>query len=954
MKQRLHLIILLASLALSGMAQTIGEAFYIYRNDGQFNAFFRDEVDSIAYSYYDADSVRYDEVVTQMVYTADSIYRIPLAAIDSVGFVQQAPVYEDNTTELSGELVDYIISVDGMIINMRGDTPDRLLPKEGDKLAQLGFTDIFPDGFVGQVASVISHDGMISIACDSLTIDDVVKSYSAVYRLEIADDNSLGAKSVNAAPPIDLFNKTLPTVTIPIHVNLEYLGGVWKNETLHEETGLAGCGDLTIDLTPTISIKVAYYRNSLLNVFPRYNIHVVTDLSVSEEVRLMGIIKGERKWPAKLPGVLEKLKDYPIAPGVTLYLDAGMKVSGEGRLGAGANFSQRGSHVMDINFYPLIAPLVPPVSTVTQHLNVTSHDEEWLYFLGDFEVKIGPFLEIGFGLINHKISKVGVELDCGAKFSGSVKFDPVAWSTAEKTTDFYDYCKDDSKMAFDVYLGGNLIAAALDERLKFSLGGDIDLPLFHKEATLLPSFKDVILEQKAGSLKFSTNTGSNCIFPLQVGAALFNSEDSRLQTESYGEKYWTPRSFRNYDVTFEDVPSSGEFTAYPTVRLFGKDILASPKAELDVEFPVTLSEFEVTKSQYKKNGFSHNGQQYDYCFNVSVTATLDDEANDISEWGYAYLDPDGNEALIPLSSYGSTYTDTRYAYYRNQAKSTCTLYGYVKYEGSDEPVYGEPQEYPLEYEGFCPDDHHPHMIDLGLPSGTKWACCNIGAVSPDARGGEYAWGETEEKSSYSANNYKFAVPSENGYIRIDGILYNFIFIGENICSTTYDVAHAKWGGAWRMPTNVELQELCDNCSWNLETVSGVYGYRVTGNNGSSIFLPGYYLRYWSGVLDHAGSYWGGGFEPIPYILWSDPNPHVHSPVSQDNWLGYFTGPYQGCNVRAVCDSTLLEQNATDSSSYAREMPAQSGSKHAGYVIEITEDTQSQERKAYMRIVRKEE
>ena len=804
MKQRLYLIILLASIVLSGIAQNVGEAFYIYRNDGQFNAFFRDEVDSIAYSYYDTDSVRYEEVVTQIVYTADSIYRIPLAAIDSVGFVQQAPVYEENTTELSGEITDYIISVEGMVINMRSDTPDWLLPKKGDKLAQLGFTNLFPDGFVGQVVGITNHDGMISIACDSLTIDDVVKVYSGVYRLEITEDNSAGAKSINAAAPIDLFNRTLPTVTIPIHLNLESLGRVWKNETLHEETGLGGSGEVMIDITPTLNIKVAYYRNSLLNVFPRYNIHVVTDFSVSEEISLMGIITGERKWSAKLPGVLERLKDFPVAPGVTLYFDAGMKVSGQGRLGAGANFVQGGYHVLDINYYPLLTPLVPPVSTVTQQLAITRHNEDWLYFLGDFEAKIGPYLEVGFGLVNHAIAKVGAEFDCGVKFSGSVKFDPIAWRTAETTTDFYENCKDDSKMAFDVYLGGNLIAAVLDERLKFSRGGDFNLPLFHKEATLLPSFNDVTLEQKGGALKATANIGNNCIFPMQVGAVLFDSDGSLLQTTPYKEKYWTPGSFKSYGVTFEDIPLNGEFTAYPTVRLFGKDILATPKAELDVTFPVELSDFKVTKSEYKKNGFSYNGKQYDYSYDVSVTVTLDDDAEDIIEWGYAYLDENGNKALIPLSSYGRTYTDTRYAYYRDEAHSVCTLYGYVKYRGSDEIVYGEPHDYPLEYKGdtTCPDENHPHYIDLGLPSGTKWCCCNVGASSPEGYG------------SY----------------------------------LTFDEAQG-----YNPPSLDQIKEFVNNTTSVWTSLNGVNGRKFTGSNGGSMFLPAAGYR-WYGEFNRVGSY----------------------------------------------------------------------------------------------------
>ncbi len=87
-------------------------------------------------------------------------------------------------------------------------------------------------------------------------------------------------------------------------------------------------------------------------------------------------------------------------------------------------------------------------------------------------------------------------------------------------------------------------------------------------------------------------------------------------------------------------------------------------------------------------------------------------------------------------------------------------------------------------------------------------------------------------------------------------------IGSNISGTEYDVAHVKWGENWRMPTETEIQELCDRCTWTWTTFNGVNGYEVVGPNGNSIFLPaaGYristdvYARgensnYWSAVLD---------------------------------------------------------------------------------------------------------
>ena len=122
----------------------------------------------------------------------------------------------------------------------------------------------------------------------------------------------------------------------------------------------------------------------------------------------------------------------------------------------------------------------------------------------------------------------------------------------------------------------------------------------------------------------------------------------------------------------------------------------------------------------------------------------------------------------------------------------------------------------------CPDDHHPHMIDLGLPSGTKWACCNLGATTPEAYGGYYAWGETEEKMYYSKDNYKF----------------NYQSLGGDIAGTNYDVALVVWGRTWQMPSLEQIKELLDNCYYQWTSVNGINGGKfISKNNGASIFLP---------------------------------------------------------------------------------------------------------------------
>lgn len=159
----------------------------------------------------------------------------------------------------------------------------------------------------------------------------------------------------------------------------------------------------------------------------------------------------------------------------------------------------------------------------------------------------------------------------------------------------------------------------------------------------------------------------------------------------------------------------------------------------------------------------------------------------------------------------------------------------------------------------CPDSNHPHMIDLGLPSGTKWACCNVGATKPEQYGGYYAWGEVSEKSVYNDVTYQYATGVDNdGDGRYDdyhsgtgyGVWQN---LGSDIAGTQYDVAHVQWGGSWVMPSSDQIKELLNHCSSEWTTENGVYGRRFTGSNGGSIFLPaaGYRLR---GGLYHVGTY----------------------------------------------------------------------------------------------------
>lgn len=153
----------------------------------------------------------------------------------------------------------------------------------------------------------------------------------------------------------------------------------------------------------------------------------------------------------------------------------------------------------------------------------------------------------------------------------------------------------------------------------------------------------------------------------------------------------------------------------------------------------------------------------------------------------------------------------------------------------------------------CPDDQHPHLIDLGLASGTKWACCNVGANTPEDYGAYFAWGETREKANYSWDTY----------VHCDGTKNSCRDIGGCISGTRYDVATVKWGAAWQMPTFEQMQELLDNCTSQWVTSGDVTGRLFTGANGGKVFLPaaGYKNGDTLNLEGSYGDYWSGTSYP---------------------------------------------------------------------------------------------
>ena len=173
-------------------------------------------------------------------------------------------------------------------------------------------------------------------------------------------------------------------------------------------------------------------------------------------------------------------------------------------------------------------------------------------------------------------------------------------------------------------------------------------------------------------------------------------------------------------------------------------------------------------------------------------------------------------------------------------------------------------------------------VDLGLPSGTKWANMNVGATSPEDYGDYFRWGETKP---FVEGDTQKTYP----YMGVD--------LGESIAGSQYDAATANWGASWKMPTIEQLQELMDNCTYTWTTQNGVNGGKVTGPNGASIFFPASGCRndsYGSlGIVGSDGYYWSASA--------NDSNYGRHLSFGLGYWYWDYSNRSYGFPVRAVAE-----------------------------------------------------
>lgn len=817
------------------------DALYVYRNDGDFNAFLRADIDSMTCSRMDMDSVWHADWQTQVIYTPDSVYRIPLAAIDSVSLVTPEPKFRERLFHLGAAHLPYLQAVADNRLVFAAATPAELLPAVGQVVISDVYDEPLGNGFAGRLLAVRDSSDTRVLDFGEVVLTDIYERLVTVGK-----SVSVAEEGLSQAPP------------------QRVIGAGSKDFKLNDFTVSMGPVSLQVRPAATFTYVVCIGEQGLRNVVKMELVHAY-DLKARLNARVDGEYAPEPVWmadvtiPTALPGLYGSLK-----------LGAFFRMAGQIDLSASIP-----AHCKFRDGFFWQEGMARPETIHKDIIPMRIKDAPEFSVNLSGSVATGVALRLGVKLITDKL----VGMDVTGKLGLQLKAQFALTDAGLKDGTLYSALKD-SKLTTGLYgeLAGGYTLAGQHSGISLPTPDEHRQPLALQweynlyDQYLLPAFTQPERVDAADNTKVGVRTSVSrdlCFFlpPVQLGLALYDKDRNPVETQYFEETYKTERDWPYTEMVkvFKNLTPGKMYVVRPVLRMYGKEMVAAPAAEISTAIRVeTGGASNITETSAIVSGYADGLESAETLCELGVVYGFSPDVEIRTGRYIASGKTVSGTFSVPLIglSENTTY------YYR-----TCLALDGEYYYGAVRSFKTRNGEKPT------PGD----TIDLGLS--VKWASRNVGASSPEEAGGFYAWGETEEKTVYDWHNYAYYNSATDEYVHI----------GEHIGGTQYDVASVKLGGKWRMPTVNEFQELLDKCTWEWTFYKEKVGQMITGPNGNSIFLPA--AGSWDEELYDvgvSGCYWsetlyadGGG---SAYVLLFD---------SEDKECDEPCEPIAGLNVRPV-------------------------------------------------------
>lgn len=619
--------ILLALLPLAVNAQqTEEDAFYIYRNDGGFNGFFFSEVERMEFSKVDTLGVTHFDYVVQEIQTADSLYRIPISAIDSVSFVTPKTVYKkDVAATTESQLWDYVVGSDSISrLLLSSNMPASLMPNVGDKLVTTKSRAYLPGGFYGVVSSVKNTANGTEILCKSASLTEFFDRHIFKGGMELTAPGV--ASSRRAGESGNTYHEELEPIEGEIELEKEWeLVDNWK---------FTGTGTIGAKITPDV------YIHAFGSVDPAAGLN--TDMSLH--------LKADSELDLSIKGVLEGSIDYELAqsrkwiPDTPFFIvtKGGINNTISGEMEFKYHFENTSTIIGAAQFNEGL--FYNNMMTHMEYKNMGSKQE--FECTGTVTAKVGPYFTLALVIAHEDLAKLEARVDAGLQAIISAQIKKSDWDLVfgdESNTALYDALNRDGSVKTGLFGTGVLNVGFMKEEEKLADLFELERG-FDFEGGLVPKFETptAYYSSESKTLSVFGKAKRKVLTPVSLGFAIYDMDGKQVGNIEWAEDHYTDPGDRDYFTFNKEISNIpvGWYNIHPVVNQFTKDMLAKPA----YKFYAGERTLKVTPDSL---GFDYQGGTG----RVKVENTLSPNAfsiNIIDVANWVSYDRDGEELVVTV------------------------------------------------------------------------------------------------------------------------------------------------------------------------------------------------------------------------------------------------------------------------------------------------------------------
>ena len=617
-------------MALPSFAQTVSDepvqdAMYVYRNDGKFHGFYNAEVVRVEFSKIDTLGREHFDYVVQEIETLDSLYRIPISAIDSVSFITPRTEYAEGVkATTTSELWDYVVGSDSLTqITLSPSTPANLIPAVGDKLCTTKSRPYLPGGFYGTVRAVSTTAAGTLVECRNEGFRAYLTRHIFKGGARVNEDAAQAARRralmrrVGHDSESGYLNVALDT----IKKEWDWSGSQDLGSFQQFDWKVSGEAKAGVAIAPEI------YATAFGSISPSTGINMDCALRVKAnlafDIHAKATIEGSYDQP--FPGTKIWIPDTPF------FINTG----------PGINASVSGELEVNYHYDKDVAVEVQAQlneSSVTDNLmlNAQTRDlgsHEKFEAQGTAVIAMGPYYKVALVLGVEDMGKIEARIDAGGKVSMqiTVSSDNFYEHTDTIDTSLYDILNQDGCLKTGAYAKAKITASFLKHEKEWPVW-EYE-PAWTFDGGIVPKFGAPASQgYNEQSRRLTVSSGlSRSVFFFTAGPVGFELFDEK--GKPLGKRVWTTDDYvtaesfgTSYRLTFDDVEPEKWYIVHPLCHFGKQEIVAGPGARIYAGLEDLFVEADSAKFDYQ-GGTSFVKVRNTYSKDTYASCQYDDYSN---------------------------------------------------------------------------------------------------------------------------------------------------------------------------------------------------------------------------------------------------------------------------------------------------------------------------------------